>query len=159
MHQFGFRPGLDSIYRACFTVFTTFSKWCNGSWRNTSYNVCRCEKGFDTICHLILLGKLDNGRIIGNALLLIQSYLTGWNQFVDGDTVRSVKTQCSGKVGVPQGLILGPLLFLIYVNDLMDAIAGDGLALLFAKDVAISVRGSDESSVREYICCSLMNLL
>ena len=75
------------------------------------------------------------------------------------DTVRSVKIQCSRKVGVPQGLILGPLLFLIYVNDLMDAIAGDGLALLFAEDVAISVRGSDESSVREYICCSLMNLL
>ena len=73
------------------------------------------SKAFDTIDHGILLKKLSHYGIDGAALRWFQSYLSNRKQFITLDGVNSNHLDIS--VGVPQGSILGPLLFLIYIND------------------------------------------
>ena len=74
------------------------------------------QKVFDTVPHDILINKLHAYGIRGNALKLLNSYLTNQTQYVIYDGLRSsTKTvQC----GVPQGSILGSLLFIITMNDI-----------------------------------------
>ena len=77
------------------------------------------SKAFDTLDHHILLKKLNNYGIEGPALDWFSSYLPGRQQYVELDGVSSSFSQLS--TGVPQGSILGPLLFLIYMNDIPNA--------------------------------------
>ena len=78
------------------------------------------KKAFDTVDHDILLSKMNLYGIQGTALDWFKSYLTNRTQrcLVNG----SLSRVCSLKCGVPQGTILGPLLFLIYINDLPNCL-------------------------------------
>ena len=76
------------------------------------------KKGFDTVDHTLLLKKLYAYGIRGSAYKWLTSYLTGRTQYVvyDGHKSSTLIMTC----GVPQGSILCPLLFIIYVNDIYN---------------------------------------
>ena len=93
------------------------------------------SKAFDTINHEILIYKLKHYGIIGNSLNLLKSYLTNRKQHVElGETTSNY---CSITTGVPQGSILGPLLFIIYLNDLVNA-TDKFYPIVYADDTALS---------------------
>jgi hypothetical protein len=92
------------------------------------------SKAFDTLDHKILLNKLKNIGIRGPTLSLIQSYLTNRSFRVKIDGQYSKKY--SVKSGVPQGSILGPKLFIIYLNDLLKNLKNVKI-YVFADDILI----------------------
>ena len=73
----------------------------------------------DCLDHNTLLNKLEHYGIAGNANKLINYYLTSRQQFVQINGVQSKPADI--KIGVPQGSVLGPLLFNIYINDMQKA--------------------------------------
>ena len=90
---------------------------------------------FYTVDHFILLAKLEANGLSNEIVKWFQSYLPGCQQLVD---VAGTFFTCANMAfGVPQGSILAPLLFLIYVND-MSGIIGKKL-LLYVDDSAILV--------------------
>ena len=92
------------------------------------------SKAFDTINHDILLGKLSHCGIRGLALEWFRNYLTVRKQFVDlGDGKSSIKTI---DTGLPQGSVLAPLLFILYLNDIGDSLKFTRL-ITFADDTTI----------------------
>ena len=74
------------------------------------------SKAFDTLDHSILSTKLNFYVFSGSALMWFRSYLSNRQQFVDFDGTGS--DVCTLSTGAPQGSILGPLLFIIYMNDI-----------------------------------------
>lgn len=95
-------------------------------------------KAFDTVNHVILLDKLYRYGIRGNAFQLISNYLTGRYQRVKINGTVSSFSEI--QTGVPQGTILGPLLFILYINDLLIELP-EGIILSFADDTAVISTG------------------
>jgi hypothetical protein len=122
--------------------------WCIGVFLDLS-------KAFDTLNHNILLSKLSYYGIRGTSLNWFHSYLENRSQFVsfiDKDSEYK-KTIC----GVPQGSILGPLLFILYINDFSN-ISQDNQKILFADDTNILYTGPDINSLIPHINSSLDNI-
>jgi hypothetical protein len=93
------------------------------------------SKAFDTIDHTIMLSKLKYYGFSDISLALLESYLSGRQQFVNFNDVKSDLMPLS--TGVPQGSILGPLLFLIYVNDISE-VSNLFKPIVYADDTTLS---------------------
>ena len=91
------------------------------------------SKAFDKVSHLKLLYKLKMHGICGNTLQWIQSFLIGRTQTVILEGQNSDELTVTS--GVPQGSVLGPILFLLYINDLPENVQSQ--VRLFADDTAI----------------------
>ena len=112
------------------------------------------QKAFDTV-NEILLNKLHHYGIRGVANDWIRSYLTNCKQFVSiNGTNPDYEIM---KHGVPQGSVLGPLLFLIYINDLHVCIKYSKLNL-FADDSSLVLKNASPKQLQKYINLDLKNL-
>lgn len=95
------------------------------------------SKAFDTVPHDILLKKLQKIGIKDKELLWFKNYLSNRNQFCKINIEISKGVICI--IGVPQGSILGPILFIIYINDLPASLPAYSRCNLFADDTKISI--------------------
>ena len=90
-------------------------------------------KAFDTVPHRRLIGKLESYGISGNLLSWISDFLRERSHIVSVNGAKSASAYIIS--GIPQGSVLGPALFVIYINDILDNIASDGF--MFADDTKI----------------------
>ena len=128
--QFGYRWGRSTTH-AIITLLT----YIQAAFHKKIYCVCfflDLRKAFDTVSHCILLKKLAHNGFRGHSHEYLKSYFSNRKQYVSLNGIESDLRDVS--CGVPQGSILGPLCFSLFINDLPLAVEAD--TVLFADDAA-----------------------
>lgn len=118
-NQYGFRKNHSTDFAACELVDRILQCFDTKRSQHFFSLFIDMSKAFDTLVHEILLRKLSHYGLSRHAVALIDSYLNDRTQFVKIGPNKS--NTCAIKTGVPQGSILGPFLFLIYINDMRNA--------------------------------------
>ena len=129
--QFGFISGRSTVTQLLNYLNKCVDTLVNGGVVDAIY--LDFAKAFDTVPHSRLLGKLKSYGINGNILKWIETFLRNRTQIVKVNGENSFSAPVLS--GIPQGSVLGPLLFVIYINDLPDSVNSD--SFLFADDTKI----------------------
>ena len=113
------------------------------------------KKAFDSIDHRILLRKLYSYGIRGSMLKWMETYLTDRSQYVvfDGKVSETRSIEC----GVPQGSILGPLLFIISVNDICN-VSPMLFKILYADDACVLISGNHLNDLIDRLNTELISI-
>ena len=154
LYQFGFREGHSTYMPLIILMDKITEALDNGNYVVGIFLDFR--KAFDTVDHKILLNKLYSYGIRGIAHDWFSSYLHNRQQFVKfSDACSDCQTV---KCGIPQGSILGPLLFLMYINDL-PRVSRILLSFLFADDTNLFITGNDIQEMVRVINRELANIV
>lgn len=145
-NQYGFKENMstqDAIVAVTNNISSALDK-------GTS---CLCtfldlSKAFDTVSHPLLLQSLENIGVRGICLKLLQSYISNRQQCVRVGSTYSDKLTI--EYGVPQGTVLGPILFSIYINDLF-ALPTRGVIIGFADDTAIIYKAETWEKLKQVV--------
>ena len=139
--QYGFRSGRSTTH-----AITKLLSCILPAYHDRVYSVCfflDLRKAFDTIDHGILLKKLEHYGFRGNCCEYLRSYYRNRQQYVYMNGNVSIMRKVS--TGVPQGSILGPICFNLFINDLPMAVEAD--TVLFADDAAFVIKSSSLSDL------------
>ena len=152
-YQFGFRKS-HSTSHAIITLVERVSKVLDmGKYVVGVF--LDLKKAFDTVDHTILLRKLEQYGIRGKTLRWFESYLSNRTQYVEYNNSKSDTKIIT--YGVPQGSILGPLLFIIYMNDF--SMSSDLLfSILFADDTSVFIEGTNFTNISQILNTELENV-
>ena len=112
------------------------------------------KRAFDTIDHRVLLTKLSKCNFSTQALNWFRSYLADREQCVVVGGVKSLYLDCP--VGVPQGSILGPILFSFYINDFFDVCKG--VAQLYADDAVIFTPAKNTTEAAQILTTAMAHV-
>ena len=144
-HQYGFRAKRTTI-----DAVAELTDEIRHALDSKGYVHCTfldLKKAFDTVDHDILLNKLYHYGVRGIPHDLLKSYLSDRKQYVQLQNKKS--SELAVTCGVPQGSVLGPLLFLLYINDLPDCTQSS--TKMFADDTVVIYQGHNGT---ESICNS-----
>lgn len=145
-----YQSGFRSVYSTVTALLDATNEWYT-NMDNGLYNgvvFLDLKKAFDTIDHKILLEKLNLYGIQGKPLDWFQSYISNRFQICSINGALSDKQTVT--CGVPQGSTLGPLLFLLYINDLPNALE-HSKARMYADDTTMTASGESISEVEELL--------
>ncbi|XP_046664212.1 uncharacterized protein LOC124356940 isoform X1 [Homalodisca vitripennis] len=142
-NQFGYRNGLSTTHALIKLVEGIHD--CFEGKDLAAVTFCDLSKAFDCVSHDLIVSKLEYFRVKGVALQIFQSYLENRVQYVQDSNESSCLLPVT--CGVPQGSVLGPLLFIIMVNDLSSNIPAE--IILYADDTTVLNRHDSESLALE----------
>lgn len=145
--QYGFKKGCGTE-EAVINVINNICKGLDDGFSGVGGIFYDLSKAFDLVDHNIMINKLEYYGVNGRDLLLIRSYLENRKQYVEVNGEKSFIG--SVEYGVPQGSVLGPLLFKIYVNDIKN-LQVFGKMFMYADDISLFYPYKHETALKVHM--------
>ena len=143
-NQFGFRSGKSTSSAIAYVTASLINKLQNN--KHTAFVLLDLKKAFDFINHDLLLTKLNHFGIRGLPLAWMNSYLTNRRQKTKVNSIFSSYKYISA--GCPQGSILAPLMFILFINDVFQFSTKDIEIILYADDTAILFSANNDAELQ-----------